>query len=71
MVGHGRDRTEKAFLFGSWSLVILLLVAAWIAGLVTSGDTQHFDERVLRALRRPDDPTLPIGPAGSASRPWT
>ena len=62
MVGHGRDRTEKAFLFGSWSLVILLLVAAWIAGLVTSGDTQHFDERVLRALRRPDDPTLPIGP---------
>jgi len=63
VAGHGRDRTEKAFLFGGWSLVILLLVAAWIAGLVIAGDTQHFDERVLRALRRPDDPTLPIGPA--------
>ncbi len=28
------------------------------------GETQDFDDRVLRALRRADDPSLPIGP------PW-
>ncbi|MCP3101030.1 phosphatase PAP2 family protein [Myxococcus sp. K15C18031901] len=29
---------------------------------VTEGETQDFDERVLRALRSPDDPSTPRGP---------
>src|SRR5436305_1976851 len=50
-------------------LVGLLIVVAgtWgffaLAGEVLEGGTQRFDDRVLRALRRPDDPTRPIGPA--------
>lgn len=49
-------------------LVALLLVVggAWafiaIADEVREGDTQKFDERVLLALRHPDDPATPIGP---------
>src|SRR5207244_3929101 len=41
---------------GTWGFVAL-------AGEVLEGDTQRFDERILRALRRPDDPATPIGPA--------
>jgi undecaprenyl-diphosphatase len=36
----------------------------WLAGEVLEGDTQRLDERIIRALRRPDDPATPIGP------PW-
>jgi undecaprenyl-diphosphatase len=34
-----------------------------LAGEVTEGDTQAFDTKILRALRSPDDPSKPIGPA--------
>ena len=27
------------------------------------GRTKHIDERIVRALRRPDDPSTPIGPS--------
>jgi undecaprenyl-diphosphatase len=33
-----------------------------VADLVFDGDTQNFDERVVRALRRADNAALPIGP---------
>jgi undecaprenyl-diphosphatase len=51
-------------------LVGLLITAAgtWafleLADQVLAGRTKHFDDKILRALRRPDDPTVPIGP------PW-
>lgn len=38
-----------------WGFVVL-------ADEVHEGDTQSFDERILKALRRPDDPGKPIGP---------
>jgi undecaprenyl-diphosphatase len=41
---------------GTWGFVAL-------AGEVLEGDTQRLDERIIRALRRPDDPATPIGPA--------
>jgi undecaprenyl-diphosphatase len=49
-------------------LIPLLIVVGgtWcfieIADEVLEGETQRFDERVIRALRRPDDPSMPIGP---------
>lgn len=58
-----RDRTELAFLVGALSLVLLLLGFAWVSDLVIAGETQDFDERVLRALRQTSDPAVPIGPA--------
>ncbi len=50
-------------------LLGLLVITAGIwgflelAGEVLEGDTQRFDERVIRTLRRPNDPATPIGPA--------
>lgn len=34
-----------------------------LADSVLDGETRHLDERILRALRHPDDPAMPIGPA--------
>ena len=62
MAARARDRTELAFLLGGLLLVVLLLGFAVVADLVLVGDTQGFDDRVLRALRRADDPAVPIGP---------
>jgi undecaprenyl-diphosphatase len=42
---------------GTWGFVAL-------AGKVVEGDTQRFDERIIRSLRHADDPAKPIGP------PW-
>jgi undecaprenyl-diphosphatase len=58
-----RDRTELAFLVGGLALVLLLLGFVSLSDLVVEGDTQDLDDRVLRALRRADDPSVPIGPA--------
>jgi len=58
-----RDRAELAFLLGGLLLLMSLLGFAQLSGLVLEGDTQQFDERVLSALRRADDPGSPIGPA--------
>ncbi len=41
---------------GSWAFIEL-------ADEVAEGDTQAFDERVLLALRQPDNPEMPIGPS--------
>jgi undecaprenyl-diphosphatase len=35
-----------------------------LADEILEQDTQGFDEAVVRALRRPDDPSVPIGPPG-------
>jgi undecaprenyl-diphosphatase len=49
-------------------LIVYLLIAAGTWGFITladevrEGDTQSFDERILRALRRADHPGDPIGP---------
>lgn len=56
---------------GRHELVVLLAVLVVVAGtwgfialadVVLEGRTQSLDESVLRALRRPDNPALPIGP---------
>src|SRR5262245_65760596 len=63
MAASGRDRTELSILLGGLLLVILLLGFAKLTDEVFEGGTQHFDERVLTALRRANDPARPIGPA--------
>jgi undecaprenyl-diphosphatase len=62
MVVRGRDRTELSILLGGLALLLLVFGFAVLAGEVFEGDTQDFDERVLKALRRADDPSRPIGP---------
>ncbi len=57
-----RDRAELAVLGGVLALFVCLFVSFELAGDVLEGDTQTFDERVLRALREPNDPGTPIGP---------
>ena len=49
-------------LIGGLLLATLAFGAFGLAGEVVDGDTQAFDERVLRALRDPQDPSMPIGP---------
>jgi undecaprenyl-diphosphatase len=57
---------------GGLDLILLLAVFAMTTGLwtflaiadnVAEGKTQHIDDRLIRALRNPDDPSDPIGPA--------
>ncbi len=48
-------------------LAVLIIVAGtWgfiaLADVVLEGRTQSFDESILRALRRPNSPAIPIGP---------
>jgi undecaprenyl-diphosphatase len=57
-----RDRTELSLLAGGLLVIVGLLLFAQLADLVREGYTQGFDERVLRSLRRADDPSTPIGP---------
>jgi undecaprenyl-diphosphatase len=62
-----RDRTELSILIGGLTLLVLLLGFARLTDEVFEGDTQHFDEQVLRSLRRADDPSRPVGPAWLAA----
>ena len=57
-----RDRGELALLVGALLTIVLAIAFLALAGNVLEGDTQHFDERLLAALRSPDDPQRPIGP---------
>jgi undecaprenyl-diphosphatase len=57
-----RDRAELAVLLGAILLILLSLLTFDLVGEVLEGDTQAFDERVLRALRDANDPAKPIGP---------
>jgi undecaprenyl-diphosphatase len=58
-----RDRTELSLLAGGLLVVLGLLLFAELADMVREGQTQRFDERILRSLRRADDPSTPIGPS--------
>jgi undecaprenyl-diphosphatase len=58
-----RDRDELRLLLGAVALVAVAFVLMVLVANVLGGDTQQFDERVLRALRRTDDPAIPIGPS--------
>jgi hypothetical protein len=54
---------ELTWLFVGLGACVLLLAFLTLAGEVTEGDTQAFDTKILQALRSPDDPSRPIGPA--------
>lgn len=47
--------------------LFVLIAATWgfieIADEVLEGDTQAFDKWMVRSLRQPDDPAIPIGPS--------
>ncbi|MEO7271420.1 MAG: phosphatase PAP2 family protein [Vicinamibacterales bacterium] len=58
-----RDRRELVVLLGGLAAVLLVAAFFVLAAMVLDGDTQSFDAHVLRALRRADDPSTPIGPA--------
>ncbi len=51
---------------GTWGFIAL-------ADVVSEGRTQGFDERLLRSLRRPDNPAQPVGPGwmGEVARDLT
>lgn len=49
-------------LLGGVLLLALILGFARLSDSVLEGQTQQFDERVLQALRKADDPSKPIGP---------
>jgi undecaprenyl-diphosphatase len=59
-----RDREELKLMVGAIGLVATTVIFFMLVGNVMEGDTQHFDERILKALRRTGDAGQPIGP------PW-
>lgn len=58
-----RDRGELVVLLGALAVLILALSFLKLASEVLEGETRAFDEDIIRALRRPDNPATPIGPA--------
>lgn len=56
-------RYEIVFATMTAALLGLCYVFVVLAYNMNDGATQHFDERILVALRRADDPATPIGPA--------
>jgi undecaprenyl-diphosphatase len=59
------ERRELSWLLVGLGACILLFVFLSLAGEVMEGDTQSMDTKIVRALRKADDPSKPIGP------PWT
>lgn len=57
------ERNELTLLLIGFGSCLLLLAFFVLAGQVMEGDTLAFDTRILRALRSPDNPAKPIGPA--------
>ena len=64
LLGHvkRRDRSELAVIVVALLVLALAQLFLLLAGEVVDGDTQRFDERMLAALRKADDPSVPIGP---------
>lgn len=58
-----RERGELLLLLGALGAVVLTFGFIALAGNVLEGDTQAFDERILVALRKRDNPAVPVGPA--------
>lgn len=59
-----RERHEIAWLLVGLASCVLLLLFLKLASEVMEGDTQSMDTKIVRALRKADDPSKPIGP------PW-
>jgi undecaprenyl-diphosphatase len=57
------ERRELIWLCVGLGACVLLFLFVRLAGEVIEGDTQAFDNRILRALRDPNDPSRPMGPA--------
>ena len=57
------ERRELSWLLIGLGACVLLFVFLALAGEVLEGDTLAFDTRILRAFRKADDPSTPIGPA--------
>ena len=57
-----RDRDELLILAGAVLILAFIWLFAILAGSVMEGDTREFDERVLSALRKPEDPGQLRGP---------
>jgi undecaprenyl-diphosphatase len=57
-----RDRSELVVLVAALALIALTLLIFVLVGQVLDGETQAFDERVLRSFRKADDRADPIGP---------
>ena len=53
---------EAVVLLAALGIMLSLTVFAKTAAEMRKGDLQDFDDRVLRVLRSPDDPDVPIGP---------
>src|SRR4051794_24673720 len=69
MVSVARKLLDWLGAHGGFTMLLVLLIVVggtWgfimLADEVTEGGTQHFDERLLRALREPNDLDDPIGP---------
>src|SRR4051812_30180979 len=56
------ERREIAWLLTGLGCCILLLIFLKLASEVMAGDTQSMDTRIVRALRKADDASRPIGP---------
>jgi len=56
------DRRELNWLIVGVGACVLLWLFLILAGEIAEGETQAFDIRILKALRRSDDPSQPIGP---------
>ena len=54
---------EAVVLLAALGIVLSLTVFAKTAGEMLEGDLREFDDGVLRWVRSPDDPRVPIGPA--------
>src|SRR5256885_9250265 len=54
---------EAVVLLAALGIVLSLTVFAKTAGEMLEGDLREFDDGVLRLLRSPDDPNVPIGPS--------
>lgn len=57
-----RDREEFVILGSGVLLLALLWLFVLLAGEVVEGDTHHFDQRILNALRQDDDRAALRGP---------
>jgi len=53
---------EPAVLIASFLFLATGFAFVQIADAVTDGETNHFDNWAIRALRSPDNPAMPIGP---------
>lgn len=55
-------RYEYGVLASLLAIVLAVMGFIWIADKVVDGATLRFDDWAIRALRRPENPAIPIGP---------